>query len=819
MDKEDDSHAGGANQLGVSCCSSTPILSQSEKCPDQITILNLEAKISDMEAAHKSALEKLQREKSHLTQDMLKKNQIIDKMRIKINRYEFALKEAILFLAKPMEAYEIWLNNKSSENNNGLVVNAIQGALSAANTVYSAGPSYLGGNLNANASPTPSTSGTPTTAPSRSRNPSTTPASSPSKSKIGSHSASSLAIATDSASLLPPLPTLTAPTIGGATNLEIHCMECMRLSLNYLKNAQSSINSMEKDDNTIAVIPAPIDALLPNPLQLLNIKPLDDALRDLHSQTTAPSNTHSSSSSTSPTHPSEPAPPHPSPSHSKQSSQAPPVAATAISKSRALAFARLHSPERRQSTHITNIALLHAATIPIPTTTADEIDPNDGDISTNQKTSTTSTSIDGPNTTEKTTSRTCPACREYMLQLDQYRDTVESLREDVKTLATQITEERAIRDRNQLAKDILDQELEELTSQLFDQANKMVIDEARMRDELEISNRDLKGELKELVGRCEKREEELKELNRNLKALEAAKLRASVYSIHSGNGGSQTGSLANITPTSLSPAGNLFPKPSSAHTFYSSTRINQPLPLTTIPIDGVLFTEFQDHLRQVMSTLHSPTNPNPTPPTTANETHFMKRCIAEDVEPCLFTAYPILTPGPGGLLSTTKLTKPGPPPNGLHPFKKRLLDALLKGHLETILLDPPTDATSPSTTTPSPPKTKCTACTHLRPCPTLLRITDKLPADTSPLCPFCADRVSTVIDFYTYMAHVRQGVIGPGKQGVTVVGMLRHAVWLRRRMGVARVGVCGLFEGEGLVAVDRRGGEVGEWEKLVQIIP
>ncbi|KAJ3298674.1 rab guanine nucleotide exchange factor S2 [Rhizoclosmatium sp. JEL0117] len=822
--------------------SSTPILSNmQDDTSGEETIALLEKRISDLEATHKAALEKVSREKANLSQDLLKKNLIIDKMRIKLNRYEFSLKEAILFLTKPMDAYETWLNQKTSESNNVMVVNAIQGALNAANQVYAAGPSYLSGSQGNTLNTTPQQSGgTPNTQPSRSRNPSAVPAAPPPSpvKPHASNSASSLAIVTDSASLIPQIaapPSPTVPKIGGATNLEIHCMECMRLSLNYLKNAQASINSMEKDDVVLTQIPAAAAPLLSDPLQLLNIKPLDEALEKLK-------NSLDSNGSTPPVKnglsPENLLPVASTSGHSRTSTNQPNQpqnVSSAVAKSRALAYARINSPERRQSNQITNSALFRAATIISP---IDDGNADDGDISSKKaggsnnvspNVSTTTPPVTNPSPQQTTlpAGQKCHKCREYMLQLDQYKDTMDTLRGDIRTLANQLEEERAIRDRNQLAKDILDQELEELTSQLFDQANKMVIDEARMRDELENSNRDLKGELKELVRRCEVREEELKELNRNLRALEAAKLRSSVLSINHDRDRSLPGSITNLSsPTSgsaSSPTNNLFPKPNtSPHSLYASTPLFPPKS-STIPIDGLLLTEFQDHIRATLSTIASPTNPSPSPLSVALETLFMKRALLEDVEPCLFQNYPIHTLGPGGTLVSTKLPKTITLSNGLTQHKKRILDSLIKGLVEVYCI-----SEHPSTQEPPPSPTqsqgqghanraKCAACLNQRDCDAKIRLTDKFPADSFPVCLFCRDKVVAVIDFYAYMAHLRQGVIGPGKQGVTMLGMLRHALWLKRRMGAARIGNCALFDEGVMVSADRAAG-VGEWEKIATII-
>ncbi|KAJ3251008.1 hypothetical protein HDU77_006190 [Chytriomyces hyalinus] len=878
----------------VALDASDPALATSTVKDKDTLIATLENRLKDLQAQHKAAAEEA-------AVDLAKKNALIDKMRIKLNRYEFALKEAVLFLSKPMHTYDAWLNNKNSEANNTLVVTAIQGAINSANiSVYGGhAPSNSASSNSAVAvvsfplqEPSPNGHGNgsnspnlanPNTNSSRSRTGSNIPPSSSTKGKqqvpaivanqTSNTSLASLAINTDiygtSQPSSPQIP--SHHQVKGPTNLEIHCLECMRLSLNYLKNAQASIDSIENDDE-ISLPPA--EPLFTDPFRILDIKPLDEALRNLESSLNPTASSPvgvgppSISSSLAPNKRTDP--------HSRQgsisstaSSSNPPVS-SAVAKSRALAFARLNSPERRHSHHITTTALFRAATLQSPTSHTMD-DPNnplfdDGDISntpaisnsnvssnqgkhSNSASNQKSDQNDSNNTsTVAPVKRPCPNCRDYMLQLNHAGDTIETLRIDIKTLANQLEEEHAMRDRTQLAKDILDQELEELTAQLFDQANKMVIEEARMRDALECSNRDLKGELKALVSRCEGREDELKDLKRSLKALEKAKTRSSVLSLvgHSSSGGaiSRHGSLSAVNIP-----GNLLPRSGFAsHSYYGIMGINPSNKQSwLIPVDGILLSEFQDHIRQVTSTIASQTNPNPAPATTAYETLFFKRCIVEDIEPCLFAAYPTLIPGSGGIFSTAKLSKGGM--NGMVPMKKRILDCFLKSQIESFSIaenpaspasiggaqSPTTSLSGLTATSASPtspvliPKTKCISCTLTRECEYRLRFTDKNPAEFFQVCSFCHDRVACVLDFYAFMGHLRQGIVGVGggasgnwagkqtqQQGVSLVGLFRHALWLKRRMAVARVGNCGLFEPEMMSAVDRKAD--GEWEKLMHIV-
>ncbi|KAI8621868.1 hypothetical protein BC830DRAFT_1091946 [Chytriomyces sp. MP71] len=824
------------------------------------------------------------RDRAAAAEDVRRKNFVVDRMRIKLNRYEFALKEAVLFLAKPMDAYDVWLNARVGDCAG--VVAAMVGAVAAANTAVYGSPQHNLHNpqptsiftsipqkgLHQNSSTansgvnTPNNGNASTPAQQRSRNASA----SPSKQKpsglanaVVSNSASSLTILSPEVSVHPP----QSSKPNGASNLEIHCMECMRLSLNYLKNAQASINSLDKDEPPLP----PPEPLLHDPAQILNIKPLDEALRDLESSLSPVDPATAASTKKGGGTPINP-PSRQSSYSSTTSAYTSASVSSAVAKSRALALARLNSPERRHSHHLTTSALLRAATLQSPThpngATEDPSSPlfDDGDI-TNKGVAAAAAAAAGASLQEahiggpsgvsptnadgsvgKTGSKTCTHCREYMLQLDQYRDTVETLRNDVKMLANQLEEEQNMRDRNQLAKDILDQELEELTAQLFDQANKMVIDEARLRDELECSNRDLKGELKEVLKRCEGREDELKELNRNLRALEAAKARSSVLSLHFGRSGGDSvqGSQMNISAAvggAHGIPGSLFPRSSAAsHTHYGVMGIvptNKAL--HAIVVDGILMSEFQDHLRQVTSTIASQTNPNPAPASLSQETLFFKRCLVEDVEPCLFAAYPVLVPGPGGIFSTARLAKGGV--NGLLIIKKRLLDCLARGAIEcfsiadTLLSGGNGSPTSSMTalpqslgfsspTSPVIPKAKCAACFLTRECEFRVRLSDKSTAEFLQVCTFCHDRVVCVVDFFTFMGHLRAGLIGVGGGGgsgvggkqasVSLMSMLRHVLWLKRRMAVARVGNCGLFEPEMMAAADRRSD--GEWEKLVHIL-
>ncbi|KAI8927502.1 hypothetical protein BC831DRAFT_398580 [Entophlyctis helioformis] len=212
----------------------------------------------------------------------------------------------------------------------------------------------------------------------------------------------------------------------------------------------------------------------------------------------------------------------------------------------------------------------------------------------------------------------------------------------------------------------------------------------------------------------------------------------------------------------------------------------------------------------------------------------MKRCMAEDVEPCLWYSYqqPVsgytkITYGVGLALS----------------FKKRLMECAMRGQCEVKLVAsipssrpsvvtqlPPSlrsgnasqDATGHSrgvSQDAAVPKERCTVCTIVRDCEYGIKLVPVASGskEWTPLCRFCRDRVTSVLDFFTYVGYMRQGLIGPGKQNATILSIFRQMLWLRRRMAVAKIGSCSVFETT-VSAITGPGGG-GDWETDIKILP
>ncbi|KAI8908257.1 hypothetical protein DFJ77DRAFT_474390 [Powellomyces hirtus] len=754
------------------------------------TIHQLENRVAGLEAQIKKLTEKHARESEIATESINNKNGLIDVMRIKLNRYEFAVKEAILFLGKPMLNYEEWLMRGGGSGADASAGNG--------NGTYDAVRSEVG----STASKTYSISEVKVLTPGQMAE------------KQQAQKASDF----DSMAL-----TARGPG-AGPPNFEVQCMECMRLALNYLKNAQASVSAMSPGGPRAPSLPK------------LNVEGLDadgaiaESMMLSSERMKQPSRSRDAS----------PGRRHPSTTEKSSGMQTPPHGSQAALLRSQRSFSGASGHDRALSAQRTASALFNAATS-LP-------EDDESDLATNLKRSSL------PST--PTSGGKCANCRETLLQLHQHQEAIEGLKRDITDLADELEEERAARDRLQSSKDILDQELEELTAQLFDQANRMVIDEAKMRDQLEQHNRQLRGELGEVAQKFHRRDEELRALRAALRALEAAKLRSTSHSNLPSSAISPTsplGSLSNLTGT-VRRGSSMRHGPAAIGSPYGSnpTLALNYYPTPTLTVDGIIFSEFQDHVKDSMST--------GAPAALAYATNFVKRCMAEDIEPCLFYVY---HQDSGGLFKQSGLSTSG---------RKKLLDNVMRGACEIgpvwssresvnvsggklpsagpaspSTASQPSSTASPHSSSSSSPhskppsqKAKCLTCTLVRDCDYKIRFPPLPKARASasqnnlsptaptaggpevawhPLCRFCRDRVLAVLEFFAFLAHIRDGV----KQGATLLGMFRQALWLRRRMAVCRIGSTALFEGDVPAAGYATGGTGrfeagGEWEKWVHIM-
>jgi len=107
----------------------------------------------------------------------------------------------------------------------------------------------------------------------------------------------------------------------------------------------------------------------------------------------------------------------------------------------------------------------------------------------------------------------------------------------------------------------------------------------------------------------------------------------------------------------------------------------------------------------------------------------------------------------------------------------------------------------------NPPKTKCASCGFVRVCDFKVRFDGerrsnagtasensevKSNANWLYIDQFCRDRIVAVCDFFTFLSHLRAGLMHQNN----VVTLFRECLALRCRMAAARVGSMGLFRAE-----------------------
>ncbi|KAG9301000.1 hypothetical protein G9A89_018952 [Geosiphon pyriformis] len=393
----------------------------------------------------------------------------------------------------------------------------------------------------------------------------------------------------------------------------------------------------------------------------------------------------------------------------------------------------------------------------------------------------------------------CPNCESLLEQVDQHIEERAYIKRDLSAMAISLSEEQALRVQTQNAKEDLELEIDDWVNAMFEKVNQMVFDEANSREELEILNREAKGKLGNALKASASREDRLRDMKLLLVHLDSIKQRQGA-------------------PTPTPPPGILSRTSSIRRSIMSNSPMNSPRVSKNfghmspslfsasmedfmfakgrkVYIDGIIYEEFQEYVKSFT------TNP---PPNSLNlNSSYMKRCMIEDIQPCLFE-------GNSGWKSPF--------------YKRRLLDAIIKNQCEiqTIYFNtsmPSTPTTSQISISsrssyqepPPAPKVKCGLCGCLRSCDFRMRISGPdvavPPSATSLnsanlsvterpgwilLDRFCRDRIVAVCDFYGYLSHLRQGLLANSP----VWGIYKQCLRHRRKMGMARVGSVSMFEND-----------------------
>ncbi|CAO3608257.1 unnamed protein product [Cunninghamella echinulata] len=441
----------------------------------------------------------------------------------------------------------------------------------------------------------------------------------------------------------------------------------------------------------------------------------------------------------------------------------------------------------------------------------------------------------------------CMNCQQLLAQLDQQIEQKAYLKRDISALASQLSDEEVSREQLEIAQQDLLDDIEDIASSLFNALNQILMDEVTDREGLLKLNRDCDGKLINILQSWDTREGRLKQIKDLLIELDASLHQSSTTilshrpytSIHNNNNDdddypakSNSNEWTNVTK-SLYQA-HRHSKSISSTTGLDETTISlhtSTFDKAAIRLDGVSFNEFQSHLKMLSNTIKSSlsntsSSTSSTKAVQLSSTPFMKRVLAEDVEPCLFQNN-----------GTSWWKSPW--------FKRKLMDAIANNrceiqhtvrsnHFNTSTTNTTLSSSSTSSTTssppsiattstanlqeiPTPPKTKCTCCGLLRVCEFKMRLHQSNNNNNStydtfslynkqlyqqqqsqqsqqqqpwlPIDRFCRDRLVAVCDFYGFLSQLPQAVI----QNTPILVMFRQSLHFRRKMALAKVGSIGLF--------------------------
>lgn len=416
----------------------------------------------------------------------------------------------------------------------------------------------------------------------------------------------------------------------------------------------------------------------------------------------------------------------------------------------------------------------------------------------------------------------CTNCKQLLSQLDSQVERQAYLKRDLSSLASALSEEEDIRAAVEQDKELLEQDVGDITSALFLSLNQILMDEVTDRDGIIQIHRETNGKLAQILDAWDTRDLRLKQVKDLLIELDSVVHQsANASSTISRRYSQQQQQQQQPHQQQQQIKQHKSPVPTPTNSNYRlSSRSAMRLPsidssgsssmhhsrhhdTNTIRIDGFVLAEFQHHLKAVME---SNTTVIPSTP-------FVKRVFNEDVEPCLFF------PQSQGWWKSPW-------------FKKKLLEAISKNKCEiqgwhdpnyisnitsTTTSSSLSTNTSPATSHISsssqhsinsssitmPPKTKCACCNILRVCEFKMRlpIASKSSNGASrpqpqqqqqqpwlPIDRFCRDRLVAVCGYYSFMSHLKLLASSP------LLNTFKQVMQHRRKMTLARVGSVGLFE-------------------------
>ncbi|KAF9359150.1 Guanine nucleotide exchange factor (GEF) which may activate RAB8A and RAB8B [Mortierella sp. AD094] len=342
----------------------------------------------------------------------------------------------------------------------------------------------------------------------------------------------------------------------------------------------------------------------------------------------------------------------------------------------------------------------------------------------------------------------------------------------------------------QHAKEMVENELEELSRTLFEEANGMVATEARARHQLELTRKHLELELKDAQERLAAETSQLKELKTKMEAM----MELSPQSKRSSVNPVDRGSVDLAQLFGLSKVSDPVPQPQE--------------PETAIAIDGHLIQEFKEFVTQSSTVRLAKIHGLP----------FMRHCQDEDVEPCLRF-------GSSPRVSAKRLTE-GICSNTCYIEEATQEQVKEYERMIQAAQQPPSPARNSMSNKNmlwerlqtqyamyQAPKGGCQTCGRQGPLSHRYRIAAS--DEWSFIDRFCRDRLVAVCEFYIFIRNIRSGLYA----NRAIEDLYSECLRLRLQMFYARSGVLPIMLAE--LGVDSKSignmGPSGEWPEGIQL--
>ncbi|RKP01530.1 hypothetical protein CXG81DRAFT_11869, partial [Caulochytrium protostelioides] len=302
-----------------------------------------------------------------------------------------------------------------------------------------------------------------------------------------------------------------------------------------------------------------------------------------------------------------------------------------------------------------------------------------------------------------------------------------SVQKSLSAMGEKLVDEIEKRAELQHSKEAIQEELEDLTRSLFEEANVLVAEEARRRHGHEQREQTLEVQLDAMRGQLQMEREQLTELKERLAEMQRREMEMDELAARDAALGNDD-SLASEQPSASSDHG-WTPMPASSSA--SAGVADGPV------YDSLLLAEFRDFLQQ-----------SPSLKTTKLHTvPFMKNVLEDDVTPCL---------------------KFG---NNPRTSTRKLVDAIAMNTCFVEEVADPELGDGPLSAAGDPAR-----------CRYHFKTTDAADDPWCPICLLCRDRLVAVCEFYNLIRHIRQGLYAQRR----VDDVFADVVRLKRNMHDAR---------------------------------